>query len=129
MTMLRTVAAAACIAITSVGAASAATITTFSFDTANSGTRNDLSFTVDGLTLGLTTSGGAGKIATWKNSGLGAPGDSHHLVDSKGIPETINLSFDREVKITNITFNPTYVQSWPSLMPLGQREVTVLVRV
>lgn len=112
MTTFRTAALAALISTASFGAASAATITTFSFDTANSGTRTALSYTVDGLTLDLTTTGGAGKIQTWRNSGLGAPRDSHHQVDSKGIPETINLSFDRDVKITNITFNPVYVQSW-----------------
>jgi hypothetical protein len=93
-------------------AAAAATITTFSFDTANSGTKTSLSYTVDGLTLDLTTTGGAGKIETWKNSGLGAPKDSHHQVDSWGLPETINFAFDKKVSIHKITFNAHYVDLW-----------------
>ena len=102
---------AASIALTA-GAASAATITTFTFDLANSGTQDSLSYTLNGLTLSLTTTGGVEKIETWRNSGLGAPLDSHHQVDSRVNPETINLSFDKKVSIHNITFNPYYVQSW-----------------
>ena len=63
-----------------------------------------------GIDVKLTTTGGNGKIETWGHHGLGAPTDSHHQVDSKGIPETINLDFSHDVKITKITFN--YVHWW-----------------
>lgn len=91
------------------GAAGAATVT-YDFTAASSGTQTMLSYTVDGITLQVTTTGGNGKVQTWAGHGLGAPTDSHHQVDSKGIPETVNFSFSKLVKLVTVTFS--YVQVW-----------------
>lgn len=96
-----------------VGAADAATVT-FDFTTAGSGRQTLLSYTMGGLTMDVTATGGAGKVQTWKWAGLGSPDDGQHQVDSKGVPETINFAFSQAVKLVTVTFNPTYVQPWDS---------------
>lgn len=89
-----------------------ATTATFDFTTINSGTQSSLFYSVNGIDLTLSTTGGNGNIQTWAGYGLGAPGDSHHQVDSYGIPEIINFAFNTAVKITGITFNSNYVHAW-----------------
>ena len=100
------------------GAASAATVT-FDFTAANSGVASALSYTVGGVTLDVTSTGGNGRVQTWAGFGLGAPTDSHHQVDSYGIPETVNFVFSRLVQLVTVTFNAAYVDPWDDFA-LGQ---------
>lgn len=98
----------------SAGVASASTYT-LDFTTASTGSQTSIDYLDvggSGIDVTVTTTGGAGKVETWAGYGLGAPGDSHHQVDSYGIPETINFLFSAAVKLTQVTFNPSYVQWW-----------------
>ncbi len=113
MTFNKTVAGISTAAMTLIGASAASAATaTFDFMTATTGPASSLSFSSGGVGLTVSVSGGAGNVATWYWHGLGAPGDSHHQVDSYGAPETVNLSFSRDLRITNVTFNPYYVDPW-----------------
>lgn len=100
------------------GAASATTVT-FDFTAANSGVASALSFSAGGVTLDVTSTGGNGRVQTWAGFGLGAPTDSHHQVDSYGIPETVNFAFSRLVQLVSVTFNAVYVDWWDDFA-LGQ---------
>ena len=113
LAMIQTFRTAALLAAISFGgtSVSAATVT-FDFTSANSGLSSLLTYTVGGLTMNVTATGGNGKVQTWVGAGLGAPTDSHHQVDSYGIPETIGLAFSKVAKLMTVTFNPTYVQVW-----------------
>jgi hypothetical protein len=99
------------------GAATAATLsTTFDFTTASTGWQSSLGYSSDGVDLTVTgTSGGSGSyVATWSGYGMGVGyyGDNSHQVDSYGPDDLVSLAFSQDVRITNITFNSYYSQSW-----------------
>jgi hypothetical protein len=103
--------------------ANAATVT-FDFTAANSGGwANSLAYTNGGVTLTVTggdTTGGSGKVQTWKNAGLGLKSASDctlwgictgvdHQIDSVGRDDIAYFSFSKAVSIASLAF--TYVGS------------------
>lgn len=118
--MLKAVSLASFLALPTT-AATAATVT-FDFTASNSGPASSLSFSSGGVALDVSTTGGANSVQTWAGFGLGAPGDSHHQVDSYGSPETVNFSFSRLVRLVSVAFNATYVDWWDDFA-LGQEGI------